>query len=45
MRNPIIAALDVPSAEEAVRLANQVAPSVGGFKIGMELFTSAVPIS
>lgn len=43
MRNPIIAALDVPSAEEAVQLAKQVAPSVGGFKIGMELFTAAGP--
>jgi orotidine-5'-phosphate decarboxylase len=43
MRNPIIAALDVPSAEEAVKLAEQVAPSVGGFKIGMELFTAAGP--
>ena len=43
MRNPIIAALDVPTAEEALRLARQVAPVVGGFKIGMELFTAAGP--
>jgi len=43
MRNPIIAALDVPTAEQAVQLAEQVAPSVGAFKIGMELFTAAGP--
>jgi orotidine-5'-phosphate decarboxylase len=43
MRNPIIAALDVPSAEAAIRLAKQVAPSVGGFKVGLELFTAAGP--
>jgi orotidine-5'-phosphate decarboxylase len=43
MRNPIIVALDVPSAEQAVRLAQEVAPSVGAFKIGSELFTSAGP--
>jgi orotidine-5'-phosphate decarboxylase len=43
MRNPIIAALDVPAAEAAVTLAEQVAPLVGAFKIGSELFTSAGP--
>jgi orotidine-5'-phosphate decarboxylase len=43
MRNPIIAALDVPTAEQAVQLAQQVAPAVGAFKIGMELFTAAGP--
>ena len=43
MANPIIVALDVPTAEQAVRLAEQVAPSVGAFKIGSELFTSAGP--
>lgn len=43
MRNPIIAALDVPAAEAAVKLAEQVAPLVGAFKIGSELFTSAGP--
>lgn len=43
MRNPIIAALDVPTAEQAVQLAQDVAPAVGGFKIGMELFTAAGP--
>ncbi len=43
MRNPIIAALDVPNAEAALKLANQIAPAVGAFKIGSELFTSAGP--
>ena len=43
MRNPIIAALDVPAAEQALTLAEQIAPAVGAFKIGSELFTSAGP--
>jgi orotidine-5'-phosphate decarboxylase len=43
MRNPIIAALDVPSAGQALELARQLAPVVGAFKIGMELFTAAGP--
>ncbi len=43
MRNPIIAALDVPTAEKALQLAQQLAPVVGAFKIGSELFTSAGP--
>jgi orotidine-5'-phosphate decarboxylase len=43
MRNPIIAALDVPTAEQALVLARQLAPAVGAFKIGKELFTSAGP--
>lgn len=43
MRNPILVALDVPSAEEALKLARLVAPAVGGFKIGSELFTNAGP--
>ena len=42
-RNPIIAALDVPDAETALKLAAQIAPAVGAFKIGGELFTSAGP--
>lgn len=40
-QNPIIAALDVPTAEQALKLAAEVAPAVGAFKIGKELFTSA----
>ena len=43
MRNPIIVALDAPSAEAALELATQLAPAVGGFKIGNELFTAAGP--
>src|SRR5882724_1666878 len=43
MRNPIIAALDVPTAEQALQLAQQIAPAVGMFKIGSELFTAAGP--
>jgi orotidine-5'-phosphate decarboxylase len=43
MRNPIIVALDVPTADQAVMLAQQVAPAVGAFKIGKELFTAVGP--
>jgi orotidine-5'-phosphate decarboxylase len=43
MRNPIIAALDVPNVEAALKLAGQIAPVVGAFKIGGELFTAAGP--
>jgi len=43
MRNPIIAALDVPAAEQALKLAEQIAPAVGAFKIGSELFTATGP--
>ena len=41
--NPIIAALDVPTAEQALKLAREIAPVVGAFKIGSELFTNAGP--
>ncbi|MHB8521982.1 MAG: orotidine-5'-phosphate decarboxylase [Limisphaerales bacterium] len=43
MRNPIIAALDVPRVEMAVKLVEQLTPVVGAFKIGSELFTHAGP--
>ena len=43
MHNPIIAALDVPTAEQALKLAHEIAPAVGAFKIGSELFTAAGP--
>src|SRR4051812_26476280 len=43
MQNPIIVALDVPQVETALQLAAQLAPVVGAFKIGGELFTSAGP--
>jgi orotidine-5'-phosphate decarboxylase len=42
-KNPIIAALDVPSAEQALELAKQTAPAVGAFKIGSQLFTAGGP--
>ena len=43
VQNPIIAALDVPTAEAALKLAREIAPAVGAFKIGSELFTAAGP--
>jgi orotidine-5'-phosphate decarboxylase len=43
VRNPIIAALDVPTVEKALRLVEELTPVVGAFKIGSELFTSAGP--
>ena len=43
MPNPIIVALDVPSADRALALVSELAPLVGAFKIGSELFTSAGP--
>jgi len=43
MQNPLIVALDVPQADAALVLAAQLAPVVGAFKIGSELFTSAGP--
>jgi orotidine-5'-phosphate decarboxylase len=43
VQNPIIVALDVPEPETALRLAAELAPVVGAFKIGSELFTSAGP--
>lgn len=43
MSNPIIAALDVPTANEALTLAEAIAPAVGAFKIGKELFVAEGP--
>ena len=43
MQNPIIVALDLPGADTALRLAAELAPAVGAFKIGFELFTQAGP--
>lgn len=42
-QNPILVALDVPTAEEAVRLATSLAPHVGGFKVGLELLMGPGP--
>ncbi|MFM8534696.1 MAG: orotidine-5'-phosphate decarboxylase [Acidimicrobiia bacterium] len=41
--NPILVALDVESAAKAVELADLLRGSVGGFKIGKQLFTAAGP--
>jgi orotidine-5'-phosphate decarboxylase len=41
--NPILVALDVESAAKAIALADQLRGSVGGFKIGKQLFTAAGP--
>jgi orotidine-5'-phosphate decarboxylase len=43
MVNPVIVALDLPTAEEAVRLATRLAPHVGGFKVGLELLMGPGP--
>lgn len=41
--NPIIVALDLPSAEEAVKVAQAVAPFVGAFKVGLGLLHGPGP--
>ncbi len=40
MRNPIILALDVPEIEAARKLIRELAPVVGAFKVGKELFVA-----
>jgi orotidine-5'-phosphate decarboxylase len=44
MVNPIIVALDVPTLEEAEKLAGSLVDEVGGFKVGMELLMAAGPV-
>ncbi|MDA2980021.1 MAG: orotidine-5'-phosphate decarboxylase [Actinomycetota bacterium] len=41
--NPIIVALDLPTAEEAVRVAKMVAPYVAAFKVGLGLLYGPGP--
>ncbi len=41
--NPILVALDVANASDARRLADALGDSVGGLKIGFQLFTSIGP--
>ena len=43
VRSPIIVALDLPTAAAALDLARRVAPYVGAFKVGKELFVSQGP--
>ena len=43
MSNPLIVALDVPTEEAALDLADQLTGKVGAFKIGLELFTKCGP--
>lgn len=42
-REHLIVALDVPTAEEALRLVKLLKGRVGYFKVGLQLFTSAGP--
>ncbi len=41
--NPILVALDVESAAKAIALADQLRGTVGGYKIGKQLFTAEGP--
>ena len=41
--NPVIVALDVPTAKEAIVIAETLRGAVGGFKIGKQLFTAEGP--
>jgi len=41
--NPILVALDVATGESAIRLATELRPHVGGFKIGLELLSGPGP--
>ena len=43
MVNPILVALDVPSAKDALRLAEALEAHVGGYKVGLELLMGAGP--
>ncbi|MFN0113039.1 MAG: orotidine-5'-phosphate decarboxylase [Blastocatellia bacterium] len=43
IRNPIVVALDVDTAAEALSLVERLRDSVGMFKVGKQLFTAAGP--
>lgn len=43
MQNPIIVALDVPTKNKALELAEELGPVVGALKIGKQLFVSEGP--
>jgi orotidine-5'-phosphate decarboxylase len=42
-KDRVFVALDVPTADEARRIADELRGTVGGFKIGLQLFTAAGP--
>jgi orotidine-5'-phosphate decarboxylase len=41
--NPVFVALDTPDLSQALRLADLLAPHVGGFKVGLEFLTATGP--
>lgn len=41
--NPIIVALDLENASEALQLVDRLGPAVGFYKVGLELFTAEGP--
>ena len=41
--NPIIAALDVPSVDEATHLVERIGDAAGAFKVGLQLFSNGGP--
>jgi orotidine-5'-phosphate decarboxylase len=41
--NPILVALDVPTSQHAIALVDSLRETVGGFKIGKQLFTAEGP--
>ncbi len=43
MTNPILVALDVASAREALALADTLRGTVGGYKVGLQLFSAEGP--
>jgi orotidine-5'-phosphate decarboxylase len=43
VENPIIVALDLPSPQKALKIAEELAPVVGAFKVGKQLFISGGP--
>ena len=43
VKDRIIVALDVPTADDALSIVNELKDSVGAFKVGLQLFTSAGP--
>jgi orotidine-5'-phosphate decarboxylase len=44
MVNPLLVALDVPTGDEALRLATMLQAHVGGFKVGLELLMGEGPV-